>query len=49
MTLAEVVILVVLSLNVLLTVLNGIMSVRNNELLSDIRDSMNRNTTPIPE
>ncbi len=40
---------IVLSLNIILTMLNGIMSVKNNDLLTDIRDSMNRKTTTIPD
>lgn len=41
--------LVVLGVNVLLTILNGVMAVRNNDLLTAIRDSMNRNAVPMPE
>lgn len=43
------IILVVFGVNVALTILNGITSVRNNELLTEIRDAMNRNATSVPE
>lgn len=40
---------VVSAVNVLISIINGVIMVKNNELLSSIRDSMNINANSVPE
>ena len=49
MELSIIVLIVFTAVSLLISIINGIITMRNNEILTNILNSMNRNVTSMPE